>query len=101
MNIEDHGLWLHRHVGVYSLLCQDHIVPNDIDIIDAFGSNFPDPSLAEPSQDAKMAATRGKVARAGCEMMCKEEGSKKKKKKTKLDKKDKKNKKNKQSKKGK
>jgi hypothetical protein len=85
-------------VGVYSLLCQDHIVPNDIDIIDAFGSTFPDPSLAEPSQDAKMAAMRGNVARTGCEMVCKEEGVKKKKKKKTTKKKAKKSK---QSKKGK
>ena len=70
-------------MGVYSLLCQDHIVPNDIDIIDAFGSSFPDASLAEPSQDAKMAAMRDKVARTGCEMVCKDEGSKRKRKKKK------------------
>ena len=42
-----------RHVGVYSLLCQDQIVPNDLDIIDAFGGNFPDPKLADPAEDAK------------------------------------------------
>ena len=75
---------LRRHVGVYSLLCQDHIVPNDIDIIDAFGGSFPDPKLAEPTQDARMADVRSSIVQAGCEMICTEEaGSKKTKKKNK------------------
>ena len=26
------------HVGVYSILCQEHIVQNDYDIVEAFGS---------------------------------------------------------------
>lgn len=92
-----------RHVGVYSLLCQDHIVPNDIDIIDAFGGTFPDPALAEPAQDAKMLKVRGKVAQVGCEMVCTDSrGSKKQKKKKKTTtNKSKKGKKSKHSKKGK
>ena len=93
-----------RHVGVYSLLCQDHIVPNDIDIIDAFGGTFPDPALAEPAQDAKMLKARGKVAQVGCEMVCTDSGGSKKQKKKKKNKttnKSKKGKKSKQSKKGK
>ena len=93
-------IMLRRHVGVYSILCQDHIVPNDIDIIDAFGGSFPDPKLAEPGQDARMAAVRSSIVRAGCEVMCTGEGSsKRKKKKTNTPKK--KGKKGKHSKKGK
>ena len=89
-----------RHVGVYSILCQDHIVPNDIDILDAFGGNFPDPKLAEPAQDEAMATVRKKVAHHGCTMVCNDEGDskKRKKKKTQKNKGKKKGKKSKQSK---
>lgn len=88
---------------MYSILCQDHIAPNDIDIIDAFEGSFPDPKLAEPSEDGNMAIVRKTVADRGCAMVCNDEVQSKKRKKKKTQKKNgkKKGKKSKPSKQGK
>ena len=69
------------HGGVYSIICRDYIAPNDIDIVEAFGGQYPDPTLLD--NGPATGAARKSVGLQGCEEVCSANRKKKKPKKTK------------------